>query len=567
MKKILVMLLFSSYVIAQNPPPPPPPLVPLTPPSDPAGNPSTTDKVMLGKTLYWDEQLSSTKTVACATCHIVDQGGVDPRAFFGNPDAVNPGADGLFLSEDDIIASQGVIESCSKGAYIRHEDFAFKKQVTGRFAPSVLNAGFADSLFWDGRAETQLIDPESGEVALVSGAALESQVLAPPLSSTEMAHDGRNWAQVISRITRSSPLALSPSVPQDMQDWISDHTYPELFQLAFGDAEISAVRLAMAIASYERSLFVNQSPFDANVAGNPNALTQQERNGLQVFRGSGCAGCHATALLSDNNFHNTGVVPNDEDEGRFAVTNRNADIGRFKTPPLRNLEFRTAFMHNGSLSTLEEVVDFYDRGGNFANPNLDPRIRPLNLTQNQKNNLVAFLKRPLTDQRVVNATGPFSRPMLYTEGQYIPAVTSVGVAGQNGKIPTMIAEEPPLLGNDNFTVAVENARADSEAVFVVGLQDPGVSQLPQSQDNLIYASILLRADLENDGYGSLAVRLPSNAGLAGQKLYGRWYVEDAQSVVGYAISPLLEMTLFEPDFGQKEELFNGNFEAGIMLCD
>ena len=292
--------------------------------------------------------------------------------------------------------------------------------------------------------------------------------------------------------------------------------------------------------------------------GNPAALTQQERRGLGVFRGSLCGGCHTTALLSDNNFHNTGVTPNFEDEGRFAVTGLAADRGRFKTPVLRNLENQTSFMHNGAFSTLEEVVDFYDRGGDFNNPNLDPRMVPLNLSQNQKDDLVAFLKRPLTDQRVVTETGPFSRPTLYTESDRVPQITQTGIAGFNSKIPVIMANQPPLLGNSSFTIAIENALPLAPSVFVMGLDDPGTSSLPLANNNIIYQAL----DLSDgaDGHGTLSLRLPGQAAMDGVTLFGRWYVEDATAANGYAISPLLEITLFKPEFGVAEQIFVGSFE-------
>ena len=554
--KIIILLLLSFNALAQNPPPPPPPATPLTPPVDPVGNESSPDKVLLGKTLYWDEQLSSTKTTACGSCHILSSGGTDPRA--NRNFSTNPGFDELFNTADDVTGSPGVALTDASGDYMFNETYGYTTQVTGRKAPTSINAGYAENLFWDGRALDQLIDPISNEVILQSGAALETQVLGPPLATAEMSHTGRTWTDVIQTLKQSSPMALSPDLNVDLQDWIGTNSYFELFNKAFGNNEITASKVAMAIASYERSLYSNQSPFDDNLNGNPAALTQQERRGLGVFRGALCGGCHTGALLSDNNFHNTGVTPNFEDEGRFAVTEVNADQGRFKTPVLRNLESQTSFMHNGVFSTLEEVVDFYDRGGDFNNPNLDPRMVPLNLSQNQKNDLVAFLKRPLTDQRVVAETGPFSRPTLYTESDRVPQITLTGIAGFNNKIPAIIANQPPLLGNSSFTVAIENALPLAPSVFVMGLDDPGTSSLPLINNNIIYQNIELSDGA--DGHGSLSLQLPNQTEMIGVTLYGRWYVEDGSAINGYAISPLLEITLFKPEFGVAEQIFIGSFE-------
>lgn len=555
--KIICLLLISTNLWAQNPPPP---LAdPLLPPTDPLGNESSFDKIMLGKVLYWDEQLSSTKTIACASCHIMSSGGTDPRSSINNPDAQNPGFDGVYNTEDDITGSPGVAQTDSNGDYQHNPLFGYFSQVTGRKAPSVINSGYASSLFWDGRAGDQLIDPITNEIILSSGAALEVQALGPPVSSAEMAHTGRTWQDVITSVEQSSPLALSPLVPIEIASWIGTNSYYELFETVFGNTEITASKIAMVIASYERSLFSNQTPFDDNLNGNFNALTQQERRGLGVFRGSLCGGCHASALLSDNNFHNIGVSPNNEDVGRFAVTGLAPDRGRFKTPPLRNLETRSSFMHNGAFSTLEQVVDFYDRGGDFNNPNLDPRIVPLNLTQNQKNDLVAFLKRPLTDQRVSNETGPFESPLLFSESDRLADISGTGIAGTNNKIPFIYSNQPPLLGNKSFTLAVENALPGAASTFIVSTQDPGIGTLPAPEESIIYATKTLLSD-SNDGHASLSLELPSEDSFIGVTLYGRWYIEDKQAVDGYAISPLLQFTLFKPEYGYAGQIFSATFE-------
>ena len=556
MKK-LILLLVSINVWAQNPPPPL--ATPLNPPADPVGNPTTVDKVMLGKILYWDEQLSSTKTVACASCHIMSSGGTDPRANINNTNAQNPGFDGVFQTADDVTGSPGVAQTDASGKYVHNDTFLYNVQVTGRKSPSVINVGYAASLFWDGRAIDQLIDPITNQVILSSGAALESQVLGPPVSSAEMAHTGRNWHDVIQSIEQASPMALSTLLYPDMQNWIGNQSYYQLFENVFGSTEITASKIAMSIASYERSLYSNQSPFDANLNGDFAALTQQERRGLGVFRGALCGGCHATALLSDNNFHNIGVTPNFEDEGRFAVTGINADKGRFKTPPLRNLESRSSFMHNGGFSTLEQVVEFYDRGGDFNNPNLDPRMVALNLTQVQKDDLVLFLKRPLTDLRVSNETGPFSSPMLYSESNRMPQIAGSGIAGTNAKTPRIIANQPPLLGNKSFTVSVDNSLSGSQSLFVMSLQDPGLKTIPQIEDSIIYESRTLFSD-NGDGHVSISIELPANISMNGVSLYGRWYIEDNQAINGLAISPLLQITLFKPEYGHAGQIFSASFD-------
>jgi cytochrome c peroxidase len=551
--KTLVLLLASCQLMAQMPP--------LTPPVDPIGNASTTDKIMLGKVLYWDEQLSSTKTVACASCHILSSGGTDPRSNILNLDSSNPGFDGVLNTDDDITGSKGVPNGIEDGNYIYNPVYGYQAQVTGRRAPSSINAGYANELFFDGRASGQFVDPISGQTVLSSGAALESQVLAPPSNSVEMGHDGRDWNHVVESIKKASPLALSPLISDEMSTWINSQTYFQLFNQAFGSTEITAAKTAMAIAAYERSLYSNQAPLDQMIATNDNSyLTIAERAGFQLFMSQGCNTCHSNAIFSDGEFHNIGVTPNEEDLGRYNVSGFDTDKGKFKTTSLRNLQFRTSFMHNGRLSTLEEVVEFYNRGGDFDNINKDIRIQPLFLSETQKSSLVAFLGHALTDPRVTNETGPFSRPQLYAQSARTPIISGVGIMGTDSKIPQLTAIEPPLLGNDNFTVAIENAKAGSLSTLVVAEVDPGTSGLPNENDSLIYKSKMLETTGIGDGHVTICLELPNDNTMVGQTLYARWYVQDDQAVGGYAVSQLLEFTLFKPNYGQAGLIYSSAFE-------
>ena len=228
----------------------PGPLVQLTLPAPPSGNVTTGARVYLGKTLFWDEQLSSTKTVACGTCHIPRAGGSDPRATKDAQRARHPGADGVFGTADDVTGSIGVPLTKADGSYQWSSFFGLNPQVTPRHANSAIDAAFAQvGLFWDGRATPQFNDPESGTVLFSTGAALETQAVAPLLSSVEMGHDGRTIADVVSRVIASKPLALSPSVPGALSRWISGRNYADLFAEAFGTSEVSGARIAMCTAS------------------------------------------------------------------------------------------------------------------------------------------------------------------------------------------------------------------------------------------------------------------------------------------------------------------------------
>ena len=538
---MLLVALAASPAFAQ----PPPPLTPLPPPPQPAGNLVTTAKANLGKVLFWDEQLSSTRTVACGSCHQASRGGSDPRSVTGSTRAVHPGLDGITGTADDIIGSPGVVLNHADGSLQSSEMFSMHEQVTGRLAPSFINSGYAPVTFWDGRAGGTFIDPETGVTILPSGGALENQVLGPPLSSAEMGHVGRGWSDVTSRITASKPLALSTVVPSDLLAWINGRSYAELFGEAFGSATVSAARIAMAIASYERTLFSTQSPFDLLIAGTA-ALTPQENAGFQLFGRIGCAGCHAGSLMSDNRFHYIGVRPAAEDSGRMIVTHRVADLGAFRTPSLRNVGLRSSLMHNGRFSTLAQVVDFYDRGGDFNAPNKAPAIRPLNLTPVEKAQLIAFLTRALTDPRVASQSTPFDRPSLYSESAFVPQVLAGGIVGASGALPEPVALEPPLTGNPQFTVGVYGALGGASAVLVIDENEPPANGGIPAAGSFARVATLLAGSGAGDGFGSATLAIPDDSLLYGKELYGRWYVTDPAASGGVAASPAFRMQIFGP---------------------
>ena len=152
--------------------------------------------------------------------------------------------------------------------------------------------------------------------------------------------------------------------------------------------------ISRALASYVRSILSGDAPFDRFVNGDRSALSEEQQLGLRVFRGKGnCTACHLGPTFTDERFHNTGVAWRDgrlQDEGRFEVTGRADDRGAFKTPTLREIARTAPYMHDGSIGTLTEVVEFYDAGGR-VNPTLDSEVRPLRLTPADKQALIAFL--------------------------------------------------------------------------------------------------------------------------------------------------------------------------------
>ncbi|MFO1494705.1 MAG: cytochrome c peroxidase [Lysobacterales bacterium] len=546
----LVLLLADCLQPAQaqvGPPPPPPPLPPLGNPPIPAGNPQSAAKIALGQALFWDEQLSLTGSVACGSCHMPRAGGNEPRTAQPNPASVHPGADQLFGTADDIVGSMGVPAHDAAGVYQRSALFGMAPQVGTRQSQSAINAAFPTTLFWDGRAGGSFLDPSTGSTLIANGGALENQATGPVVNSVEMAHAGRTLADVSTRIAGVRPLRWSPSVPAALQSWIAGRSYPQLFAEVYGSAEVTPARVAMAIASYERTLVANQTPHDLQAAGQ-NALTQAELAGLQAFQQAGCARCHGGPLLSDNAFHYIGARPQNADPGRFAVTGNNGDRGAMRTPPLRNLELSAPYMADGRFRTLAEVVAFYNRGGDFTAPNKDPRIVPLGLSPQQQAAIVTFLQRPLTDVRARDETGPFERPMLFSESPYAPRTVRAGVAGTGGVVPRLTAVEPAVAGSSEYTIGIDFARAGAVARVLIASNDP--------QD--ANASALLRRDLTiaADGSAALDLALPNGASLQGQTLYLRVYVEDPAATGGWSSTASLSFQLLEVG----ELLYSQGFE-------
>ena len=229
------------------------------------------------------------------------------------------------------------------------------KQQGRRNAPSLMNRAFGTSMFWDGRVKT-----------------LEEQALLPIADLTEMGN----------------------TVEKALASLAADAEYPKRFRDAFGSEGITKDRLATALAAFQRSLLLGNSPVDAFVDGDTAQLSESAKQGLWLFESkANCWKCHSGKNYSDEKFHNTGVSwgATPLDLGRFEFTKKDDDRGRFKTPSLRGVAKTAPYMHDGSIKTLEEVVAFYSKGGN-GNPQLDPVLKPLNLSEREQKDLVAFLK-------------------------------------------------------------------------------------------------------------------------------------------------------------------------------
>jgi cytochrome c peroxidase len=218
-----------------------------------------------------------------------------------------------------------------------------------RNTPTIVNRALGLTQFWDGRAQT-----------------LEAQALGPIANPQEM---GLPVEQAVAR------LAADPS-------------YEAAFRRAFGGGP-DATRLAQALAAYERTVYSVDSPFDRFIAGDESALSEPARRGLAVFGGKArCGECHTGPNFSDEAFYSLGVGP---DAGRQAVTALLRDHGAFKTPTLREIARTGPYMHDGSIATLADVVEYYDKGC-APHPNLPAKIQPLRLTAQEKADLVAFLE-------------------------------------------------------------------------------------------------------------------------------------------------------------------------------
>jgi cytochrome c peroxidase len=496
----------------------------------PPENQFSESKRVLGKILFWDEQLSSDNTTSCGTCHIPQSAGADPR------NAINPGNDGTPGTPDDIHGSFGVVDADDNNQFLVESTFDIFRQVTGRAANPTINAAFAQDLFWDGRATSEFTDPESGTVAIVTGGALESQIVGPPLSDVEMAHSSRNWSQITAKLESARPLALATNLTADQAAAIAAHpTYPDLFDDAFGDPAISAKHIAFAIATYERTLISDQSPWDDVQAGDPNAMTPMQQQGWVAFQNARCDSCHTPPLFTDNLFRNIGIRPIPLDTGRQAITGLNSDRGKFKVPGLRNAGLKSNFMHAGNHQTLFQSVDFYVRPAPFPD-NLDPFMGAVDLTPPQVPAIIEFIANGLLDPRVAAGTFPFDRPTLRSELLPNPVLVGPGDDNGTGFVPTMLASVPPNAGNDEFKVGAVGMNEGVSMSLLISMKPP--------VENKITAQDSKGPFTATAGPGAAPVvsafwPIPDDSALDGQIVYFQWVV-DATG----ARSPVAAATVF-----------------------
>lgn len=317
---------------------------------DPVDNPSTPEKVNLGRMLFWDPILSGDGDIACATCH-------HPEHDYAENLETSLGVGGRGLSR----ARRG-------GTLVKRNSMTILNTAfngideNGNYDPANTVS------FWDNREKS-----------------LEDQALKPIHSIEEMR--GHAFAE---DLTVDSIKARLQAIPE----------YRNMFRAAFETDIIEGEHIEKAIAAFERTLIANDSPFDRFARGDANALTQRELDGMNAFIDAGCDNCHSGPMFSDFELHTIGVPENP----RITEFDEGAGNQKFRTGSLRNLSKTGPYMHNGVFETLEDVVEFYDEieDGESQNPNvsdqdLDELINDLNTPGGgQAADIVVFL-RSLTD--------------------------------------------------------------------------------------------------------------------------------------------------------------------------
>lgn len=260
---------------------------------------------------------------------------------------------------DDRTVSCATCHDPSKG-WSNGEQFAtgIKGQLGGRSAPTIINAAYFPLQFWDGRADW-----------------IDGQAMGPVQNPIEM---GMTIASVVNRLK---------GIPG----------YKKQFETLYKDG-VNEKNIARAIASFERTILSGNAPFDRYKAGDKAAMSAAAVRGMDIFFNKAhCTACHSGPHFTDGGFHNIGVGMDRKkfDKGRFDISKLEGDTGSFKTPTLREIARTAPYMHDGSLKTLEDVIDYYDRGGN-KNEWLDEEMHVLKLTKEQKTDLATFLREGLS---------------------------------------------------------------------------------------------------------------------------------------------------------------------------
>ncbi|WP_421827993.1 cytochrome-c peroxidase [Larkinella sp.] len=324
--------------------------------STPASNPITNDTAALGQLLFWDPILSGGKDVACATCHHPNNAYTDGLDLSLGPNAVGYGQSRRFLRPNDVPFTKRNTQTLLNAAFNGMGGNGIYEPLT---AP----------MFWDSRIQS-----------------LENQVISPILGFEEMrGHAFSEAVALDSLVARLTTIA----------------EYRQRFQTVFGNSKaITAANISKAIAAFERTLIAMNSPFDRYQKGNKAALTEQQVQGMQLFKDEGCPLCHSGPMFSDYQLHVMSVPDNTQ------LSSSDAGAGgtyAFRTPSLRNVGLTAPYMHSGVFQTLQEVLKFYDDIGEPISQNphvavqqMDVKIQRVALRDFEQEQLISFLKA-LTD--------------------------------------------------------------------------------------------------------------------------------------------------------------------------
>ena len=273
---------------------------------------------------------------------------------------------GRLLYFDKRLSSDGTVAcaSCHSSEFAFTDGRAFSQgiggQVGGRSAPTVINSGYRTNQFWDGRVPS-----------------LKEQAKGPIANDIEMTNE------------HDPQMAFETSIDRLKKV----RGYVDRFEKVFGTKDFTIDHVAKAIATFERTILSGNAPYDRYKAGEKSAMSESQIRGKDVFFNTAkCDSCHLGFNFTDSSYANIGIgmdKPN-PDLGRFNVSKDEEDKGAFKAPTLREIANTGPYMHDGRFKTLEEVIEHYDSGG-IKNPYLDRRIKPLELTKSEKQDLIAFL--------------------------------------------------------------------------------------------------------------------------------------------------------------------------------
>lgn len=509
------------------------------------GNIQDFDEEKLGKALFFDEQLSSDDTMACATCHGNAAGGNDL-----NGGMQHPGDDGIWFTIDDEFGSPAMVRQDAVANYLNDSFYASGRQATGRNAPTQINSAFFNQLFWDMRAGPDFRD-EMGFVVpgFAADAALEALAVGPPTSSVEMAHDRIYWKEIVKKLEPSLVLNLSPGVTADLGPYMG-MDYNSFFALVYGGAPpfVTRERVAQAIAAYLRTLVSDQAPIDSGVF----SLTPDQQAGFFIFADptrASCARCHSTSGNLAIDPFGFFIDPNDNlfSDGNSHSINLIGHPRRVKTPTLRNIGLHTRFFSSGQAKSLPHA--FAIQYNNPATPlglRFDPLLTPLEEAQ-----VIDFIQNALVDPRVAAQLPPFDEPMLRsTVKPFGSNIMGAGTAGTGGAIPTIIANTPEKIGNNIFKVGLGTSLSGSTAVLNMS------SGIILNQN---FGGVIIHLDTAfmtpvgtfpvtgfgaGDGTATAWIGIPNNPALIGTFVAYQWLVNDPMAPGGMAVTPAAWHVIF-----------------------